>query len=524
MRLYIKIVLIIKFLIIFYPVFSQQLRLPDEFIVGQMTDKPDSLNLKTDLKGFNKFNKIDYLIYKPYLFQSSFTEIPAQKDNFGYLFLKAGTQPNAEVRTMFVNPQQPEVNAFVQYYRKKYKNDYESMFFNFLWQPQKYYSNFMFSPFVEINISDFSAGDVINNNFPLHQPVLQTKTSNFKAGFQSKPDEVLLFDNFDMSFSFTSSEQTTDKDYKKNYLDLDTYITSPYLKIADKTETSLYLRNKKVHLDNNLYWHNVPLFNSASDIFAFNFSYSKYLMPSILFEKSFYLTNDLQFIINNKPFINPSSTYERYQFFPFAENDLIKYVEQTPVNFSAYFNFLNPLNLRTGFKAEFIKNFYYINYHNNRYFANNGDLQRLGIFLCSEIQWQNFSISTENYLNDSSLKHQSTDIKKSKQLWEPHFININTVEYKINNFKTGLRAGTYINRYALDDEKLKNVFLLDSTNKLMINKNLSINLNVRNILNTGNFNNGYINGRDTDIPNGKYLPGNLPEEKINAELLIMLYF
>ena len=491
-KLYFRNIIIVAFLILLLNVTSvmaQQLRLPDEVIVGNVTVTPDSLDVNKDFSEFYKVHNLDRFIYRPVLDKKLDFDKSRSNQN-AYVYLSLNSRYHADLRVGLHSIETPEINLYARTSYEKLDDDFSALKMQADWKPMTYYSDFKIRP------AFFFKKSNNESNFDINESDFQS----FELSVAATPNDFQPLNRVRLSIDFSMyehSNQVTNKDYKKNRISSDLNVNFDNFLFIEESDFNTYYKFGNVHYESNFY------LNTFLNSFALNLQLSKNFTPSILFEKSIYLTEFSEFSILNLPYLSKKSLSDYHDFFAFADINDIKYAEQVPLNLYLAYSLYNPLELQLSLNSSYHKNLYCMFYDGiNAYYWISDNALRNSVNLDVKKNYYDFTFG----LNSSYLLSNLTNID-IKIPWEAHFKNSLSAGYRYKALSLELIGTTYMQRYDSFENKISDVFILSSSNSIDISRNFKMSLNFYNILNQKFY---HVKG--------------LPNNEFNAELSVRVLF
>lgn len=517
--LILSIIVLSSFFFCHYSLSAQQLKF-DELIIGNIEEKPDTLKLINNLnKYFSLYNQ-EEIKYIPYLNNVISSQKLSSDNNYGYFFLMANTKQDINSRFLIHNPKMKELNFYMSYYLKKYYNDFKTQKLNLVWQPEKNYSTFKISPLLGIKFFEYHNQKSLNIN----SNVDKREITNLNFQILSKPENVILIDKLNTNLNYYYSKKLGTTNKNNHNVEFDLFLQTSKLNISDNFECTVSYLHNNVELNSNLHLNTSPIIKTLFDDFALHFQISEYAIPSLLFEKSINLNINSQVIINNKPKISKLSKIDFYNYFPYANGNLINYSEQTPLNAKLFYNLSSPIHIQIGGAARVSKNYKYIGILNNNFYWLKSDIQKFGIFVNSSIIINKFELSSNTHLFDSKLKPNNRLLSDIKIPWVAHIDHTSEIAYNTKRFRSGINLSALFKRYDLNENDINNIFVLNQSNSFRIHPRLTLNLDFKNLLNQKYYSNGQGTQLLDFVPAGDDFQPNLPKEKASIELSFIWYF
>jgi len=498
--------------------FSQQIRLPDEQIFGNFTLVPDSLSITKDYSEFYRIHDPNRLNYRTILERMIVHE--EDKNPWIYMYLRGNTQPLTDIHIGMQSHSIPELNIYGRYFFKELDRDFRyftTQKMHIDWRPTVPYTQARLTPAVYFQTSKYTSdffsisnSDIVSTGVSLH----------------AKPANLSILNHLYVSANFVNNSQTSPQDDKKDYnmsLELDLNINLN--KLWFLSETDLTISNYYTYFDefseyfadNFHFMGNFYMPITFLNIFALNIQYSEIFIPSILFEKSFYLNEVSELSISNFPYMRVPSLYEYNDTFAFAElltiNDLgvvvetneravIKHGHQVPLNANLKFSLFSPIETQMYINSKYLKNYYFVyNYVLPYYFYH----------------WQadDFIINSVNLEVQKRIDRVTVGLASKYILpsisdlvpWESNFESSLSFTYHYKKYTFEIVGKSFLERYDSNEELMKNYFLLSNSHNFDISKSFKITLNLNNLLN-----------HEYEMIRG------LPSEKFNAEFVMRLLF
>lgn len=452
--------------------FSADIKMPDEVIVGTVNLPADSVTIHKDLSSLQEIQKLDFLFYNPELqpdskdyrlntinkelYVSLFvgnhwkTDLKVNYRNKNNKFLNANAEyhylqlsPNWSIATQNLNWDSPEL----KYYKLKPEVSFNHILFFNKYQNAKAYA---FSLTTPLDISNYVK--YINS--------LNLKTNIIGA---------------DQCFKINTNNQAK---VSMNDLDLlaSTSLTLPFKVSSHDLNFGMlkghFLYEYKVNTNDYIPWF---------DNTAFVLNYSRNILPSLYFSKSFKPDDNILINWINDPYISKESHYTSYVKNPSANINNTQYQIQSPLNMKLSMNYFTILPVYAAYQLSWNKNQEIYDYHNsfNFYDVNieNTFINRINLNTCYSYNKIDFDYTME-------IIKSSPDRKKLDQIpYLAHFTNTFAVLYSKWNVNNRTELITLMNRKDSFNNELKDVLLLNSYFTYPWKYNLNFNLRLDNLLN-----------------------------------------
>ena len=319
-----------------YLLFSQQLNLPTEDIIGQLSPTADSLSITKDYSNYYNFSQIERLQYKPVLEKK--IDYRKTEKQHGYLYFN-GALMKADARLGLYSQNTPELNIYGRYFMEEI-DDYKATKMEIDWLPLNKYTGWNLQPGLL-----YKSGK--HENMIVYD--IETELTSFGVNLSAEPIQsnfFKLYTNY-YKYNFQDSQKNDfaiGSIYELSNFDFQLHFKSnniPYVRIGDNdiiTETNLKIYNyyENFHASGDVYF-DIPFI----DLFALQIQYSDDFWPSLQVEQAFQIGDVAEISIGNRPFMMANSLFDIYTKHPFAairgEFDETKifnfvYAEQTPWN------------------------------------------------------------------------------------------------------------------------------------------------------------------------------------------------
>ena len=461
---------------LFSYLFAQQLHLPTEDIVGNVTDTPDSLQISVDYTEHYNFDDLERLTYRPFLTQE--IDRNARKQN-GFLFVKWNSNPLYDIDFGIYSNSKPALNLYGTYHQSNI-DDHETQKIKLQWKPIKDFTSFRIRPeiFYKDNIYEkeskkdslivSSERQMIGWSIATYSPNFFSLRSLRMAGVHPVAQAPIY-------------PPEVRRDYFEHSNSPEFDINMHFADILFTTESKFnwYYRHQRGHLASNIH---IP--SSFTDILALNLQYSDNLLPSILVEKSFYVNEHVDVAVSNFPYMNAKSLDDYIDTFPFATTEQIdrECVERVPLNLFVSFNLYNPIELRAYLNSVYTMNYHYVDRDDTaqHYWTNAKYALVTSTNLEAEKKINDFSLS----LLLKYILH--TQIKDLDNLpYEPYLQITPAATYSYKKLTSKLTGSLLYSRHDSDGKKWdgSSAFILSNENTIDINRHFKMSINLHNITN-----------------------------------------
>ena len=505
--------------------YAQQLRLPDEEIIGVFSLTPDSLDVTKDYSDYFRVSQPERLNYRAVL--ERMINPDAGRNPFAYLYLQGYYAPfedtaennndswKGNVHLGLQSPSIPELNIYGMFSREEvYRkvegydpNGYlvfldssyltQKMYFD--WRPIVNYTGMGLRPavFFQSSVYDYGYSDVYNNDHSM---------TALGVSLSANPENSRFLNRMNLSGKLLNL------DYPHPYIDelgarggndfseIDLNINLPRIAFISETDINIYNYYHEIggesgkfgesfHGEVNFFFP-IPFLNA----FALNLQYSENFKifegfwTSLLFEKSFYVNEISELSISNFPVMRVPSLTEYFDYQPLAiladfEYKAIEYAQQVPLNAFIKYNLFTPTEMQFSLNNQYIKNHYYYGRNELRSWGwINEDAWIHAISVDIQKRMDNMSIAFKSTFMTSELQES-----KMKIPWEPHFETSISFDYRYKKYTFGINGTALMERYGNDmypyEEKMDNVYLISVLNDFDITRNFKLSFNLNNILN-----------------------------------------
>lgn len=341
-----QIIIIFSLILLFTSLFSADIKLPDEVIVGVESLPPDSIVIHKDLNPLHLIKKDESLKYKPGIPQNSVNYRSNQSDKSNYLDFAFGNYWNIDAQAIYQDKKLEALNLYF---------DEDFLALNKDWSHQEMTLRWKSPRFGALEL----------------KPVVQMKQSRFKTDEQKNTalmfsvgstvelrDYLKYIQTAQFNLAFTTTSQKYDdslskfkKDHQVPELKLSTSWKFPF--ISEAHDISLaYLKNQVVFESQSDLNNIIPWFDE-SGIYQ---SFSRNYIPSLYFNKLIRVNDQMNVQIANIPYMGDVSFYQQMNKNYYGINKDIRYQEQVPLNAQISMNAYTFLPFRLMSRTEWKKN------------------------------------------------------------------------------------------------------------------------------------------------------------------------
>ena len=474
---------------------AQQIRLPDETIIGHVDITPDSLDLKVDISEYHGFANPERLAYKPILnkklpgLDSHRYRFFTQLVGMGYMLTEDDWEFNTGVDFKFgiESLKIPELNIFGGYYYGDYGDGFKTQKLNANWEPMVNYGNLRIRPTIFIRNSiyekDLQSPPIKYDSFE--------KSTLFSGGLaltaqprNMKPlKEIRIAGEF-----FDPKYEQNEESEGEQVLEFDGTLAFSEMGFISDIELKTYQRFDNVHGEGNIFFQ-FPFL----DLLGANLTYSENAYPSAYLSKNIKITANSEISIANLPYLDTKSIKYYHEYYPFISPETIEYAPQIPLNATLAFSLYSPIEVQLSYNMLFAENYIYLGM---TYCENHLD------YPCpKEYKWKQdqvmkniITLDIRKYIDNFTIRLKSSymlsEFVKENELdnlpYEAHFITSISGEYTWNQKMTFLLGGDLLkDRYAgmiVNNEQaiLCDAFKLYSKIDFNINKNFKLFTTVSN--------------------------------------------
>lgn len=427
------------------------IKLPDEIITGNVNLPPDSIEIHKDLTPYMSTQKEELFRYSPVLNDSLIKPVVENKQKQGYLKGYLGTHYKTGLKMIWQNPEKSFLNAQINLLHHTLRKDWNYNSFSLQWNDKTLSGKTLSNPGAEYQTDLYNMDDYMNNFMFLG---VQTDISlNNLVKFQNPINLSLSLGQYQFKSdnALFKDKSLTDMDLKvQTSFSLPKYLNSNQIKIA------LLKKQFSAHYQSDLSSYTSKFVESS----AIHLLYSKYLIPSFSFFKSFKPEDNVIIVLNNKPLVSDYHRYQQIKKNPNSEIDRWRYQIQAPLNSELSFNWYTTLPVHARYNISYLMGQPLdVNMLNGHYSYQSCNALKQTISASTEFSVYDFDLTASTNFNHSITNEELIEVIPYIPSFETNLV-INRYYYKIYH---QMEMRSLIGRRKTVNNKMKDVFLMDYT-------------------------------------------------------------
>lgn len=340
------LMIIFSIILLWSSLFSADIKLPDEVIVGVESLPPDSIVIHKDLNSFHILKKDDGLKYKPAIPQNSVNYRADRADKRSFLDIAFGNYWNLDAQLIYQDKERKALNLFFNEDYLSLNKDWSHHEMTMRWKSPEF-GSLALKPIVQLKQSRFKTKENKNNalmfsvssSIDLRDYLNYIQDAQFYLAFTSASQN-----NNDSLLSFK-------KDHQIPEFKMSSQWKFPF--ISENHDISLgFLKNQIVFSSQSGLENIIPWFDQS----AIYQSFSRNYIPSLALSKSIRINDQMNLHLENKPYMSDELFYQQLNKNYYGINKHIRYQEQVPLNALISINAYTFLPFRLMSRTEWKKN------------------------------------------------------------------------------------------------------------------------------------------------------------------------